>query len=244
VPERLRSWLRRLAAALGRGLNTVTSHPLIAATLGGVAAGLLLAWITTGGPVGSERAEAIGAPCAPAAKLRGTGTSAESISATSDGSLPAFNGQIIGGDLLRLTRLGERDFYNSLKVPSGTRVRVGIRLDNPGPGRVGEVRVKVELPQNASSVLRLRLTVRFNGVAGVQSLHDAAVIYVASAREACARYVPGSLAEGQKLSDGTYWRNPLAGEDHIVSPVGLNRGDVREMHYPEADYLYFDVVVV
>lgn len=243
MPEHLRSWLRRLAGSFTHGLNAVTSHPLIAATLGGIAAGLLLAWITTGGP-GGERAEATGAPCAPAAGLRGTGTAAESLTATNDGSLPHFDGQISGGNFLRLTRLGVRDFRNSLKVPAGTRIRVGMRLDNPGPGRAGEVQAKVDLPHSATSVLRLRATVKYNGIAGVQRIHDAAVIYVAAARDACLRYVPGSLAEGRKLRNGTYWRNPLPYEDHIVSPSGLNRGDVREVEYPEADYLYFDVVVI
>lgn len=233
-----------IAGRLSGRLNAITSHPLIATTVGGVVAGLLLGWITTGGAASDNQDKGAGAPCTPVAELRGSGIAAHAISATSDGSLPHFSGQIGGGNFLRVSPVGARDFRNSMKVAPGTRIRVGLRLDNPGPGEVGEVQVKVALPENAAPVLHLRATIRFNGIAGIQQVQDGAVIYVNGARNACARYVPGSSAEGRRRRDNSLWRASLAGEDHIVSAHGLNRGNLRATRYPEAEYLYFDVVVI
>jgi hypothetical protein len=216
---------------------------MVAATFGGVAAGLILGILAVSRVDGGSTTAA-GAPCQPAGRIRGEGSYAHSVTATSDGSRPHFEGQIGGGNFLRVSHPNIRDFANSMTVAPGDRVRVGARFDNPGPGEVGEVKYRVALPKHAARVLKLIATITFNGLGGITHLHDSAYVYVRPAISACARYVPGTMAEGRRSLDNSLWKQPILGEDHVISHQGLFLGGLPPMKPPEARYMYFEVVVV
>jgi hypothetical protein len=224
-------------------MEAISSNAMVAATFGGVAAGLILGILAAGAGDG-DPAAAAGAPCQPAGRIRGEGSYAHSITATSDGSRPSFEGQIGGGNFFRVSHPNVRDFADSVTVAPGDRVWVGARFDNPGPGEVGEVEYRVELPKHAARVLKLIATITFNGLGGITHLHDSAYVYVKPAISACARYVPGTMAEGRRYLDDSLWKQPILGEDHVISDEGLFLGGFPPMKRPEARYMYFEVVVI
>lgn len=231
-----RGWLGRIGGAFFKLLAAVAAHPLIAASVGGVIAGLVVFWITTGSgntahPVASSRE-----PCAPAGPLRGPGTHVHS-------DLPAdlSSGQIEGGDILRISQLRRDHFVHSMTVVPGTRLLVGLKYVNPGPGEVGGVNVKVSLPRSAGRILKLRGTIDFDGA--LNPWHSIATIYV-KLTDACARYVPGSTVEVWRYPNGYKWRNPISDEDHIVSRGGLYLGGIPQMKFRQARYIYFEIEVI
>ncbi|HEU4943801.1 MAG TPA: hypothetical protein VFT10_01425, partial [Solirubrobacterales bacterium] len=128
---------------------------------------------------------------------------------------------------------------DALRVRPGAVVTVGFWLSNSGPGKVGEVEARVDLPDRADSALELELEVTWSGNAGREKTTDAATIFVSpSESRACARYVPQSTRERE--GDGPRRASTL---DWITSESGAFL-DQFGSSLSEIRFVYFNVVVI
>ncbi len=150
-----------------------------------------------------------------------------------------YSGQIEQGDILRVSKRPRGEFVDAVTVDPGSRVTVGLRLSNPGPGDVGDVKARVVVPKRAASALKLKLIVSWDGVTGRDRTTDTATIFVSpSNARACARYIPQSTRERQ--GDGP--RTPVS-LDWITSESGAYFGQFGSS-LRDVRFAYFDVMVI
>lgn len=218
---------------------------MLVTVIGGTIAALVVFALDLGNkdttPIPRATTSKAGPSCEPAINFKGFNDSLPPGSKVSQGAPPAgtYDGQIAGGDLLRVQGPGQKSFGDSATVRPGEVVSVGLMLDNPGPGEVGEVKVHVQLPKQASNALELRVIVSFLGVAGASRVTDTASILVQpSQARACARYILGSTRK--RIGNGKPEQENL---DWIASRSGAYYGSIGNR--PEdVKVVYFDVVVV
>lgn len=172
---------------LARGWNAVSHHPLWSAVLAGlVLAAVAGIWKLATGGGGDDQARQATSEAAPCSSL--VSVSPPRPIYTSIGT----EGQVEGGNILRGSPTGAPgSFVDPLLAKPGVDITVGLRISNPGPSFLSDVRVRVTLDAASSSSLRLvGRTSSSNADPGTTT--DLLVINMAGGRRACARYVFGS----------------------------------------------------
>jgi len=243
-PARKR-WRAIAHATIGAGRRTFTAatvHPVIAGTIAAVAGGLIVFALTDQEAVQSSHGAqpiASAPSCEPAIRFKGFGDFDRPGLRMVRPQPGTYNGQIAGGDVLRVSRRAKGDFSDSVTVELGAKVTVGLRLSNPSYETVGMVRVRIDYPERATSAIELKATVAWWGVSGFTRTTDVATIFVSPSRSrACARYVSQSTRE--RVGDGP--RMPV-GLDWIGAEKEAYVGDFGG-GIDETRFIYFTVIVI